>query len=358
MSKNKKNISRSKFSIETLRSKLFKGRVRKILSISFVIILALMVLGFVLDHFVFQPVKNPEYGVSFSKKRAVELELNWQDNFTALLDDLKIRNFRLMSYWDEHEPFRGKLNFQVLDWQMDEAAKRGAKVTLATGLRQPRWPECHQPEWAKNLGGNEWKQALYAYMEIVTKRYKDHPALQSWQLENEAVNGWFGICDKADHARINEEFALLRKWDPKTPIWMSLSDQHGLPLFVPKPDAWGFSVYKIVYNTHFIPFYLNYPTPTWYHRLRATILKVIYKNDLFVHELQMEPWGPYDTKFMDIKEQDKSMSTKLIPTLFDFGRRIGFKRMDLWGSEWWYWRKVYFKDNSVWETVRTELNKK
>ncbi len=87
-------------------------------------------------------VKDPNYGVSFSVKYAKELGVDWKANFTALLDDMQIKNYRLMSYWDDTEPQQGTFEFSDLDWQMNEAAKRGAKVSLAVGMRQPRWPEC------------------------------------------------------------------------------------------------------------------------------------------------------------------------------------------------------------------------
>ena len=90
---------------------------------------------------VFPPVRDPVLGVSFSQKRATELGLDWKANYTALLDDMHVPTFRLMSYWDLHEPVRGQFDFSSLDWQISEAAKRGATVSLAIGLRQPRWPE-------------------------------------------------------------------------------------------------------------------------------------------------------------------------------------------------------------------------
>jgi hypothetical protein len=312
----------------------------------------------ILNTFVFTPVKDPSYGVSFSKERSEELGLDWKANFTALLDDLKIKHYRLMSYWNEHEAERGVFDFSSLDWQMDEAAKRGATVSLAIGLRQPRWPECHEPEWAKTIGGNEWKQALYAYMEKVVARYKNHPALVSWQLENEAVNNWFGICTSVDRERLVEESNLVKAWDPNHKVQMSLSDQHGLPLGQPVPDEYGFSVYRIIWNSNFWPnTYLYYPTPIWYHRLRALVIQLIQHRPIFIHELQMEPWGPHDTKFLSIEEQDKSMSIEQIPRVFRFARQTGIKDIDLWGGEWWYWRKIKFNDPSVWETVRQELNR-
>lgn len=312
----------------------------------------------ILNAFVFTPVQNPNYGVSFSVKQARNLGLDWKETYLAVVDDLQFKHLRLMSYWDEHERIRGQLDFTELDWQMDEAAKRGVKVSLGAGLRQPRWPECHEPQWATELSGHEWKQALYAYMEIVAKRYKNHPALDTWQLENEGMNNWFGTCKLPDRERLVEEFDFMKQWDPNHPVMMSLSDQHGLPINGPVPDAYGYSVYRVVWNDKFPPNgYMYYPTPIWYHRARGEVIKLMQHRPLFVHELQMEPWGQQDFKNLSIEEQDKSMSVRQIPKSFKFARQIGFKDIYLWGAEWWYWRKTVKNDPTVWNTVQYELKR-
>lgn len=306
-----------------------------------------------------QPVEDPIYGVSFSQKYSEELGNNWKANYTALLDDLQIRNFRLMSYWDLHEPSRGEFDFSNLDWQMDEAAKRGAQVSLSIGLRQPRWPECHQPVWAENLVEEtpEWRQALYAYIEVVVGRYKDHPALYSYQLENEAVNNWFGTCKgAAPRDRLREEYDLVKRLDPDNQLWMSLSDQHGFPLKVPNPDAYGFSVYRTVYSTQLpVHFYMTYPTSIWYHRARKALIEAYHNRPVYIHELQVEPWAPTATVNASIEEQNKSMDLRQIHKNFDFARKIGIQEIYTWGGEWWYWRKVQFNDPGPWETVRSEM---
>ena len=306
---------------------------------------------------VFPPVKNPVMGVSFSDKQSRNLGLDWRANYTALLDDMQIRNFRLMSYWDEYEKDRGQFDFTDLDWQVNEATKRGATISLSIGLRQPRWPECHEPGWATKLEGNEWKQALYAYIEIVVKRYENNPAVISWQLENEGVNNWFGTCSAPDVTRLVEEFNLVKSLSQK-PVWMSLSDQHGLPVNPPIPDKFGYSVYRTIWSTKTWPYvgYITYPTPIWYHRLRAAIIKVSTGKDIFIHELQLEPWAYTDTKNVSIAEQNKSMDLDQIHENLLFAREIGAKDIYAWGGEWWYWRKETLKDPSVWEKVRTELN--
>lgn len=307
-------------------------------------------------------VKNPNYGVSFSVKYANELGVDWKQNFTALLDDMKLRNFRLMSYWDDTEPERGVFKFEDLDWQMDEAAKRGAKVSLAIGLRQPRWPECHKPAWYNELGSKQAKDdAIVAFTQAVVKRYRDHPALGSYQLENEAVNSWFGECtpEDIDQKRLEREFDAVKEVDASHPVYMSLSDQHGLPLGKPVPDRYGYSVYRIVWNEKTGPFkfYVTYPTPVWYHKLRALWIKTFKDRDIFIHELQIEPWGPSATVNLSIDEQNRSMGPKQIKENVTFARKIGTPDIYTWGGEWWYWRKTTLNDPSVWNVVKNEFNR-
>lgn len=354
--KNKTISSNAKFLRKT-KLLFARPKIRKTI-ITFAVLMGIFYSAPIWNPILFPPVSQPHIGVSFSQKRSMELGLDWRANYLALLDDMSFRSFRLMSYWDVHEQTRGQFDFSSLDWQMDQAAKRGAKVSLAIGLRQPRWPECHQPKWAGEISGDEWKQSLYSYMEVVVKRYENHPALESWQLENEAVNNWFGKCDKPDVGRLNEEFSLVKKWSKK-PIWMSLSDQHGLPFNAPDPDKYGFSVYRTLWSEKTGPYkgYITYPTPIWYHRARAAIIKFTKGKEIFIHELQLEPWGPSDTKNLSIAEQDKSMSLSQIKESVHFARMIGSQDIYTWGGEWWYWRKTVLNDPSVWDTVKKEFSR-
>ncbi len=318
-------------------------------------VLILTQLAPIINPIFFPPVKKVNFGVSFSAEQAKYLDLDWKQNYVALLDNMKVKNFRLMSYWDIGEATRGQFDFTDLDWQVTETAKRGATVSLAIGIRQPHWPECHEPSWATQLSGNTWKQALYAYMEQVVKRYEPSKTLISWQLENEAMNNAFGTCPPADRQRLVEEFALVKSLSHK-PVWMSLSDQAGLPLNAPVPDRYGFSVYRIVhgspggYNGYFL-----FPTPIWYHNVREATIKMIQHRDMFIHELQLEPWGPDELAKLSIKEQNKSMSLQQLKDNMLFARELGMSDIYGWGSEWWYWRKVKFDDPSMWNEMKHQI---
>lgn len=331
---------------------------RKLLLLVTAGILVLAIVFEIIERMIPQ-VENPVYGVSFSKKYADELGIDWQETYLALLDDLQIRHYRLMSYWDDGEPERGLYQFEDLDWQMEEAHKRGAKVSLSLGLRQPRWPECHRPNWYNALSKTEQDEALFNYVRVVVERYKDHPALLSYQLENEAVNTWFGTCtDKdIDQKRLAREFDYVKSLDNNTPVWMSLSDQHGLPVGQPVPDKYGYSVYRTVYNNKTGPFkfYITYPTPVWYHRGRAWWIKTFKDRDVFIHELQLEPWAPKATVEVSVEEQDKSMDIDQMEENVRFARQIGKEQIYTWGGEWWYWRKTVHNDPTIWEKARELL---
>lgn len=298
------------------------------------------------------PVKKTyTFSTSFSVPQAEQFHSNWKANYTALLDDAGIRSFRLMSYWDRYEPRRGAIDLRELDWQMDEAAKRGAKVSLAIGLRQPRWPECHEPKWSVSLAAPAWRQALYAYMEIVVKRYKNHPALETFQLENESQAWYFGDCrEQPDPERVREEFALVRRWSDK-PIWMSLSDQYGPPIGYPPADAYGYSLYTKVYNNLIPGTYINPSPPLWFHQVRGAIIKQTTHKQLFLHELQLEPWGSVFIGKMTKQQQNETMTPERLRYNLEFARKLDVDHIYTWGSEWWYWTKMN-GDTEIWDTVK------
>ncbi|GAI67698.1 unnamed protein product, partial [marine sediment metagenome] len=56
--------------------------------------------------------------VVFSQKHAELLELDWKETYLALLDDLEVKNIKLITYWDLLKPEEGEYNFEDLDWQI------------------------------------------------------------------------------------------------------------------------------------------------------------------------------------------------------------------------------------------------
>ncbi|MBI1952465.1 hypothetical protein HYS42_01925, partial [Candidatus Saccharibacteria bacterium] len=153
-------------------------------------------------------------GTTFTSDYAQSYGLDPKDTLNAILGDLNIRQIRLVSYWDRIESTPGKYDFSNLDWQFAMANQYSAKVSLAIGLRQPRWPECHMPTWALKEPKSVWQPQLYKFMDAVVSRYKNNPALETYELENEFFMSVFGTCTDFDRNRLIAEFKMVKAWDP------------------------------------------------------------------------------------------------------------------------------------------------
>lgn len=295
-------------------------------------------------------------GVTFVANYARYFDSDPKEVFLALRDDLGFKRFRLVSYWSDIEKTKGQYDFSDLDWQFDRVDEVGGTVTLAIGLRQPRWPECHLPDWAHNMEYDQWYKELSDYMTAVINRYKDRPSLVSYQLENEYYLKVFADCPYSTQERLVNEFNLVKSLDSKTPVIVSLSNNYlGIPVNKPHADQYGVSVYKRVWDKTITKRYFEYPFPSWYYSWRAALTELWNGKSSMLHELQAEPWPPTGIKEATLQEQDKSMDANRLAERIDYGVDTGFRDIDLWGGEWWYWRKTKFNDDSLWNTVKAKM---
>lgn len=292
-------------------------------------------------------------GVSYSFPLAREYGYDPREGYEALLKDIGVKRIRVMSYWDESEPQKGTYVFDDLDYQFRLAEQYGAKLSLAVGLRQPRWPECHWPEWAQKEPIEQWSQDLKAYMKVVVERYKDSPSLIEYQLENEFFLEVFGICPDFTRERLIDEYKYLKQLDSTKPVVVSRSNNGlGIAVGQPRPDYSAISVYKRVWDKTITKDYFEYPFPAWHYGYLAGFTKILTGRDMIIHELQAEPWGPEETRKLSFEEQNKSMDAVRLKARIQYGLASGMRTTDLWGAEWWYWRKVYWKDPTVWDTAK------
>jgi len=210
--------------------------------------------------------RAPIFGTTFIPDYARSFDLDPQTTLDALLHDMNFRHFRLVSYWDDIEPEPGQYDFSELDWQFKKIESVGGSVSLAIGLRQPRWPECHMPSWAMSQPDEQWQPALKTFMGKVIDRYKSSPALKSYQLENEYFLKVFGECKNFDRDRLVDEFNFVKQKDPNHTVIISRSNNAlGLPIGKPTPDKFGVSVYKRVWDKTLTHRYFEYPFPAWFY---------------------------------------------------------------------------------------------
>lgn len=296
---------------------------------------------------------NPDhYGISFSAKQCRNFGIDVQETLRWLCDN-GWRRFRLMSYWNEHEKVQGTYDFKELDEQIALIEKYGGEISLCLGVKQPRWPEYHWPKWTRNLSDSERTAALLHYLEVVVERYKSTKVITSWQLENEALLKGFGESIHVDRARLRAEYDLVKKLDPSRPVIMSTSNGWGIPVRKPRPDAVGFSYYPIMFHNGKYRQTIQKP---WLHKARRYIIETMLRRPVFIHELQLEPWGPTAIWKMDAVEQDKSMSVANIATNMRLARKIGAYPIDIWGAEWWYWRHKKHQDDTTYQAVVYAIN--
>lgn len=299
-----------------------------------------------------------QLGVTFIPRYANFLGVEPKETFQAILTDLKPTHVRLVSYWDDIETTRGSYDFSQLDWQFAMAEDAGVKVSLAIGLRQPRWPECHMPIWYKDQPMQAWYGDLKKVMTATIERYKTQPALESYQLENEFFLSVFGECPDFTRERLVEEFEMVKHLDPDHKVIISRSNNAlGFPIYAPTPDEFGVSVYKRVWDKTITKRYIEYPFPAWFYGFLAGGGKIITGKNLIIHELQAESWAPegYSINTAPVDELYKSMNPERLADRFEYAEASGIKRIDLWGAEWWYAMKVNRGEPGLWNTAIQEF---
>jgi hypothetical protein len=332
--------------------------------VSVLVILAILLVGTmygIAQWYIHSEAGKPlQMGVSFIPDYAQSLGVDPQQTMDALLG-IGVKQFRLVSYWSDMEPSPGQYDFSQLDWEFHKAEAAHAKIILTVGLRQPRWPECHAPNWVNiNQPDSRWQPQLETFMQKVVQRYKNSPSLQSYQVENEYFLQGFGTCTSfaRDRSRLVSEYDLVKKLDPGHPIVVSRSDNAiGIPIGQPQPDEFGISVYKRVWDAGVTHRYLEYPFPAWYYGFLAGVQKIVTGKDMMIAELQAEAWGPNGKTIPQISltEQDKSLNAPRLKARFEYGKATGMRQIDLWGAEYWYYRAQILHDPSLWNVAKQEF---
>ncbi len=324
-----------------------------------IIIVSVFVIAFIFLIWLFSQgptytAEESSYGITFSKKKAEELKLNWKEVYIQTLDDLGVKKIRIPAYWDEVEKNKNDYSWRDLDWQIHEAAKRDAEIILAIGGRLPRWPECHFPEWSYNITEEERQKETLQYIKNTIERYKSNENITAWQIENEPfLSSHFGVCPSLNTDFLDQEIEMARKLDPARPI--IVTDSGELSLWFPaakRADIFGTTMYKRTYSKN-LKRYINYPIGPGFFHFKKNIADMFAEPDKWiVIEMQAEPWGPIPYQNMSDQERKKTMDLQKFKEMLKFGRQAGFKEFYLWGVEWWYWEKEKNKNNEMWEEAK------
>ncbi|HEX5430213.1 MAG TPA: hypothetical protein VFX17_04015 [Patescibacteria group bacterium] len=321
----------------------------KILGI--IILLLIIACGFF--YFRFKPAQSQTWGLTFSYQEAEGLGFDWKTMFLDMLSDLKPKNLRLMTYWEDAEPQPGQFNFNIPDQMLEESAKQNVQVLLVVGLKQPRWPECHVPSWYNSLSKGDQDAAVLDFVQTEIEHFKSFPAVTAWQVENEPYFGFGPDCPTESSDLLDKEVALVKSLDSRPVVVTDSGDRGGwIPAANSGADILGFTLYRVSYDQKYGGYY-KYPLPAAFYRVRAGILQTFtHTKQVEDVELQMEPWFTDGALNTPLDVQDALMNPKVFDQNIKYAESTGVGTHYLWGVEWWYWMAKKNNDWGMWNEAK------
>lgn len=325
----------------------------KILLYVFLAIVAVIVLLFIYFNL---PVKTQDknftLGVTYSARYARDIGLDDRQALRDILEDLKVKTIRIPVYWDLVEKEKGKYDFSEIDWQLDELESRHAKAILVIGQKVPRWPECFIPEW---IGGDKGAryQELLNFISAAVERYRGNNTVSAWQVENEPFLA-FGVCPEIDATLLDLELATVRAIDSNRKVIVTDSGELSLWIAAAKrADVFGTTLYRSVVTRRFGGIAMDYPIGPNFFKFKYWLIRTFARQkNIFICELQGEPWLDGWTVDQPLEAQLKSMDAGKLRDNVEFAKKTGFSPIYLWGAEWWYWLKTKKDYPEVWEAAK------
>ncbi len=323
------------------------------ISILIVLLLAYLFIGW--------PKTYPkEYGITWSDPYARYLGIDPLQGLEAALSDLQVKHVRIPTYWTEGERTQGVYNWSPVDKQLALIERYQGRVTLVLGAKQPRWPECWIPDWAKSLSKEERAQAQLEYVRRTIEHFKNHPVITRWQVENEPeFFASFGDCAFYDKTLLKDEIELVKQSQSDRPIPISTTASGELStwLFEPKNVDVGFSVYRTVPNDLFKRVHYWF-LPSWFYDRKIALRTFLRGGDMYVSEFQMEPWVKNDIRTASEEETTLTLDLAQMKDNLVFAERLNVKQVDFWGVEWWYWMKTQKNQPEYWEEMKKVFSQK
>lgn len=321
----------------------------------FSFVLSLLLFLIIFSYFYSPPrAKTVTFGVVFSQKHASLLGLDWKKAYLSILDDLKAKHLKILTHWDLLEPKNNFFQFSDLDWQLKEAEKRNVKVILVLGMKTGRWPECHLPEWAKELSAAEREKEILDLVKTLILRYRSFYNISGWQIENEPLFP-FGECPKITKDFLKKEIELAKSLDPR-PVIFADSGEFSFWISASKlGDIVSATLHRRVYFREF-SIYVTYPFPPSYYYFKSKIVEKFFKKKVIIGELQAEPWCKNLLYNCPPEEQKITMDLEKFRKNLEFAQKTGLDTFYLWGGEWWYWLKERGEDE-IWEEAKKFFTK-
>jgi hypothetical protein len=300
-----------------------------------VAVTVLVLIGYILG----RPQTEIKWGINYSTRRAVDLDMKPEDLFITIVNDLKPQSIRLPIYWEDIEAQQGQFDFRLYDRLLAEADRRNIEIIASLGHKQPRWPECHHPDWWNSLSGSQQDEALLTMLEKTVTHLKAHSSIKAWQVENEPFFPYGPDCPTVNRKLYKQELQIVRELDSR-PLIGTDSGEKGswLTTAWSGVDILGATMYREVYHDKKAR-YQTYPLPAWTYNVKAGWVKLLSgTNKTIGVELQAEPWfAGTGAQGTPLPEQLAHMNPEILRNNIAYARQVGFAENYLWGAEWWYW---------------------
>lgn len=308
-------------------------------------------------------------GTTFSQLQCHYLNLDYQETFRQVCE-LGFRHIRLCSYWHELEPIENQYDFSTLDWLLAESDRRNIEVVLTVGMKAPRYPEFHFPQWleaqqdtrntAQPMDGNpEIADRTLKLIDRVMQHTRTASSIQYWQVENEPfarleITGGRYLSPEFVRQEVNlvRSLALPHQRIVLTnaiglPTYVK-EDDHAFQASLAMADAIGINVYTRVPDGN--EAYLE-PQESYWKKLKDWQKALArHRKEAWIAEAQAEPWEPNQLVAMndiDYPSASPERSTELVQLV----RQIGYRTVMLWGCEYWYWHQKNGRDH-WWQAVQ------
>jgi nicotinamidase-related amidase len=298
-------------------------------------------------------------GTTFSQLQCRYLDLEVKETFRQVCQ-LGYDRIRLCSYWNEIEPTPGKFDFTTLDWLLDESQKYGVEIVLTVGMKAPRWPEFHFPDWVKARYPTDGSKAAIdqdpaiadlalTLIAAVMRHTRNAPHLNYWQVENEPLTRLEITAGRwLSPAFLRQEVALVRQLAVPgqkvvmtnaidLPAGSASADEAALQISQSLADCVGINVYTKV--PAWKPSFYLQPLPSYWQTLRRWQGQLSQNGKAaWIAESQAEPWEPHQlvpTKRLEHPSSSPWRASRLATFLAG----MGYDTVMLWGCEYWYWQK-------------------
>jgi hypothetical protein len=246
---------------------------------------------------------------------------------------------------------KGRFNFKQLDELLGKCADAGLEVCMVVGMKGPRWPEFHIPQWATPMDPEDGDadedisrdQQLCAdcldYVETVVNHVQGMKCIVAWQVENEPM-------DRAGERRqivglefVAAEATLIRRIDKQLrPIvitaWCwSFKHDSDVKDAIRHSNILGLDVYSKVRGDDTTGEKRCRMLPSHYSQLANS-----KGRGCWITELQAEPWNPSTFDANDME------------SLLEKVRE--FDTIFLWGFEKWLDLRNNRDEHEMWEAVK------